>query len=193
MAKTKSKNESNTRKLTWVGKRGYIANRYPGSNKVKLPVAERLYYDEDGKSLVIPSLNIMSFLAATKTNSCVRLLTSGRGMARLSHFINSFVSIEPYLIPMTRNGKQIVFKGMGNNGIHEFHASPVLDGGKRPDEPPVRVMIDLPWELEFDVTIHPNNQGIDWILIGNFFEEGGYAVGLGSFRSVFGKGLVTIS
>lgn len=47
-------------------------------------------------------------------------------------------------------------------------------------------MLPLPWELTFELTIFPNKE-IKEQEIRNLFEEGGIAIGLGTFRGVFGK------
>ena len=47
-------------------------------------------------------------------------------------------------------------------------------------------MLPLPWSIEFDLTIYPNKEIKDQE-IKNLLAEGGMAIGLGTFRGVFGK------
>ena len=44
----------------------------------------------------------------------------------------------------------------------------------------------MPWALEFDLTIFPNSE-IKEQDIQNLFDQGGIAIGLGTFRGVYGK------
>lgn len=44
----------------------------------------------------------------------------------------------------------------------------------------------LPWALDFELTIYPNKE-IKEQEIKNLLSEGGMAIGLGTFRGVFGK------
>jgi hypothetical protein len=50
-------------------------------------------------------------------------------------------------------------------------------------------VLPLPWSIEFTLDIHPNKE-IKEQEIRNLVEEGGLAIGLGTFRGVFGKFVV---
>jgi hypothetical protein len=52
--------------------------------------------------------------------------------------------------------------------------------------PKERPVLPLPWEIEFDLTIYPNKE-VKEMEIKNLLSEGGMAIGLGTFRGVFGK------
>ena len=52
--------------------------------------------------------------------------------------------------------------------------------------PKERPVLPLPWALEFDLTIFPNKE-IKEQEIKNLLTEGGQAIGLGTFRGVYGK------
>jgi hypothetical protein len=52
--------------------------------------------------------------------------------------------------------------------------------------PKERPTLPTPWEIEFTLQILPN-QEIKEQEIKNLFEEGGLAIGLGTFRGVYGK------
>jgi hypothetical protein len=49
-------------------------DRYAGDNKTQLPVQAKLYFMEDGKSLCIPAVNLMSFLSAKNTTSVAKII-----------------------------------------------------------------------------------------------------------------------
>ena len=52
--------------------------------------------------------------------------------------------------------------------------------------PKERPVLPLPWALKFSLTIFPNKE-IKEQEIQNLFAEGGLAIGLGTFRGMFGK------
>lgn len=52
--------------------------------------------------------------------------------------------------------------------------------------PKERPVLPLPWSLEFELAILPN-QEIKETEIYNLFVEGGLAIGLGTYRGVYGK------
>jgi hypothetical protein len=52
--------------------------------------------------------------------------------------------------------------------------------------PKERPVIPKPWALEFDLTLYPSREIQEQEII-NLFDEGGRALGLGTFRGVFGK------
>jgi hypothetical protein len=52
--------------------------------------------------------------------------------------------------------------------------------------PKVRPVLPAPWSLEFDFELFPNREIKEQEIV-NLFEEAGMAIGLGTFRGVFGK------
>ena len=100
---------------------------------------------------------------------------------------------DPEVIEFTRNGKPIQVGTFTDrvdekSGIYLHRAVARLDKGiPNPKERPV---LPLPWSLEFDMTIYPNKE-IKEQEIKNLLTEGGMAIGLGTFRGVFGKFEVT--
>ena len=70
------------------------------------------------------------------------------------------------------------------SGVYIHRAVARLEKGiPNPKERPV---LPLPWSLRFDMTIYPNKEIPEQDII-NLAEEGGIALGLGTFRGVFGK------
>ena len=88
-----------------------------------------------------------------------------------------------------RSGKPIVFGKFDHDrdplsGCYVHYSVARLDKGiPNPKERPV---IPLPWALEFTLSIFPNKE-IQEEQIRQLFEAGGRALGLGTFRGVFGK------
>ena len=92
-------------------------------------------------------------------------------------------------ISFTRDGKPVTVGTFGDrsepqSGLYLHRAVARLDKGiPNPKERPV---LPLPWALEFDLTIYPNKE-IKEQEIKNLLAEGGMAIGIGTFRGVFGK------
>lgn len=165
-------------------------DRYAGDNNTKLEPYQKLYLDPtDGVTICLPSLNVMSFLAAHNTNSAPKRLRDKRHYKDLANAMLSFVVIEKSLIPFLRDGKPIKFGRIENDidkvsGIYVHRAVARLDKGiPNPKERPV---LSLPWSLEFELKIYPNKEMREEDLY-NLFVDGGAAIGLGTFRGVFGK------
>jgi len=74
------------------------------------------------------------------------------------------------------------------SGLYLHRAVARLDKGiPNPKERPV---LPLPWGMDFNLTIYPNKE-IKEQEIKNLLSEGGMAIGLGTFRGVFGKFEIT--
>jgi hypothetical protein len=106
----------------------------------------------------------------------------------------SFTSILGYkdnlnYIPFLRNGEIIRVGTFQDDveplsGIYLHRSVARLEKGiPNPKERPV---LPLPWSLQFTLEIFPNKE-IKEQEIKNLFEDGGMAIGLGTFRGVFGK------
>ena len=95
----------------------------------------------------------------------------------------------PQYVPFLRNGAPIEVGKFGDDrdpqsGLYLDRRVARLDKGiPNPKERPV---LPLPWALEFDLTIYPNKE-IKEQEIKNLLAEGGMAIGIGTFRGVFGK------
>ena len=181
-----------TRQVTLQGFTPIMFDRYPGDNKTVLPVEKKFYFMPNGASLCLPASNIVSFLSATNTNSAAKL-AGGRGYKTLANALLSFVVIEPAQIPLTRNGEPVRFHGFTDDrdeqgGIYVDRRVARLDKGiPNPKERPV---VELPWELSFSFRMFKNDT-FDEELLKTIFTRGGIALGLGTFRGVFGKFLIS--
>lgn len=178
------------RRVRLCGLTEIMFDRYAGDNKTKLEPWQKLYLKPgDSKVIGIPSLNIMSFLTAHNTNSAPKRLRDKRQYKDVCNACLSFVSISPAFIEM-RRGEEIITFGKfvedvdPESGVYIHRAVARLDKGiPNPKERPV---VPLPWAIEFDLSIYPNKE-IKEVEIQNLIEEGGRALGLGTFRGVFGK------
>jgi hypothetical protein len=168
-------------------------DRYAGDNSTKLDVWQKFYFlPGDSKTIGIPALNVMSFLSAHNTNSAPKRLRDKRKFKDIANACLSFVTITPLFIPLLREEKVIQFGRFENDidsvsGAYVHRAVARLDKGiPNPKERPV---IPTPWSVKFTLQIFPNREIQEQEIL-NLFEDGGRALGLGTFRGVFGKFVV---
>lgn len=179
-----------TRKVLLTGLTDIMFDRYPGDNSTQLEPHQKLYLQPGASRIIgLPSLNIMSFLSAHNTNSAPKRLRDKRKYKDLANAMLSFVSIREQFLPLTRDGNPIVLgKFVGDidpeSGTYIHRSVARLDKGI--PNPKVRPVVPLDWSVQFTVDIFPNRE-IKEADIQNLIEEGGRAIGLGTFRGVFGK------
>ena len=167
-----------------------ITRQVAGDNSTKLEAWQKLYFQPgDSKVIGLPALNFMSFLTAHNTTSAPKRLRDARTFKKTCNACLSFVSVDPSFIPFSRGGKPVVFGRFESDvdpesGVYIHRSVARLDKGiPNPKERPV---LPLPWALEFELTIFPNREIKETELL-NIIEEGGRALGLGTFRGLFGK------
>ena len=179
-----------TRKVTLCGLKDIMFDRYAGDNNTKLEPHQKLYLSADGQNIIsLPAANIMSFLSAHNTNSAPKRLRDKRKYKDIANAILSFVDISEQLIPFVRDGEPIKFGGLIGDrdpvsGVWVHRSVARLDKGI--PNPKVRPVLPLPWALTFTLQIFPNTEIKEQEII-NLIEEGGRALGLGTYRGVFGK------
>ena len=167
--------------VTLSGVTPILFDKYAGDNKTQLSFMEKVY-TENGY-LVLPSLNVISFLSAQNTESATQRVV-GRGFKEVCKAALSYVTIEPINIPFTRNGKPI----QANEETLERHiaVARIMKGKLAVPNPKERPMLKTPWESSFTIDI-TETPSLREELLKKIFEQGGHAVGLGTFRGVFGK------
>jgi hypothetical protein len=183
--------EKVTSRVVLRGTVDVMFDRYAGDNQTRLEWFQKLYLGRDGETICLPSLNLMSFLSAHNTNSAPKRLLDARQFKKVANACLSYLSISPMLIPFTREGQPIKFGKIPANaetdpvsGVYLHRAVARLDKGiPNPKERPV---LPVPWDLAFDLTIFPNQEIKEQQII-NLIEAGGRAIGLGTFRGVYGK------
>lgn len=179
-----------TRKVKLVGLTDIMFDRYPGDNNTKLEPHQKFYLEPgDSRVIGLPSLNIMSFLSAHNTNSAPKRLRDKRKYKDIANAMLSFVSIREQFIPLQRDGEPITlgkFDGDKDpvSGAYIHYSVARLDKGI--PNPKSRPVVPLDWSIDFTMDIFPNRE-IKEADILNLIEEGGRAIGLGTFRGVFGK------
>lgn len=183
-----------TRRVELSGITGLMFDRYPGDNRTQLEPFQKVYLIPGTEELCIPNINIMSALTAENTNSFPRIIIDKRKYKDFARAILSYTSISPEWIPILRNGKPIK---MGKNlnsdkddesGLYIHRSVARLPKGI--PNPKVRPVLPTPWSLEFDITIMQNNAFKEQELR-NVISQGGLALGIGTFRGMFGKFNIT--
>jgi hypothetical protein len=188
--KTNKATDIVTRKIQLVGMTDIMFDRYPGDNSTQLEPHQKLYLQPgDSRVIGLPSLNIMSFLSAHNTNSAPKRLRDKRKYKDLANAMLSFVSIKEQFLPLLRDDKPIVlgkFNGDRDplSGVYVHRSVARLDKGI--PNPKVRPVVPCPWAINFTMEIFPNREIKEQDIM-NLMEEGGRAIGLGTFRGVFGK------
>ncbi len=188
MTISKVSNDILERRVKLEGLTDIMFDRYAGDNKTQLPVEAKFYFIRGSRALCLPAINLLSFLSAKNTTS-VSKLVGGKSWGAMADAMLSYVQINPQQIPLTRNSQPIVFNGFADGvdelaGIYVHRSVARLKGGiPNPKERPV---IELPWELEFSLCLIKNNT-VDETLLMTAFQKGGLALGLGTFRGLFGK------
>lgn len=178
------------RKVTLRGTQDIMFDRYPGDNSTQLEPHQKLYLQPgDTKVIGIPAINIMSFLTAHNTNSAPKRLRDKRKYKDICNATLSFVQITETFIPFLRDGKPIVLDRIVDDtdpvsGVYVHRSVARLDKGI--PNPKVRPVLPMEWSLTFGLKIFPNREIKEQELI-NLFEEGGRALGLGTFRGLYGK------
>jgi hypothetical protein len=170
------------RRVVLNGLTPIMFDRYSGNNKEQLDVMDKIYMDEK-KRLVLPSTNILSFLSAQNTESAAQRVI-GRGYKEVCKAALSFTTITPMNIPFTRNGKEINIEN-ADLKIH-YAVAKIMKGKLAVPNPKARPMLETPWELEFNISLLETPE-LNEVLLRKLFELGGVAIGLGTFRGVFGK------
>ena len=192
--KSDTRLERVTRRVVLQGQRDLMFDRYPGDNKTQLMWNQKIYLIPGTNTLCLPATNIVSFLTAHNTNSAPKRLRESKFFKKIANACLSFTSINgpddnPNYIPIIRKGEPIQVGDFGDDhdptsGIYLHRSVARLDKGiPNPKERPV---LPRPWALEFTIDIYPNKE-IKEQEIRNLIEEGGLAIGLGTFRGVFGK------
>lgn len=195
--KSDTRLEKVSRTVVLKGMRDIMFDRYAGDNKTKLEWHQKIYQVPGTDILCLPAINIVSFLTAHNTNSAPKRLRDKRAYKDIANACLSFTSIvghsmNPNYVPILRDGCPVRVGKFGDDrdelsGIYLHRSVARLDKGiPNPKERPV---LPLPWSIEFTLDIFPNKE-IKEQEIRNLVEEGGLAIGLGTFRGVFGKFII---
>lgn len=160
--------------------RPLMVDPYAGDNNTTLPLEQRMYLD--GKTMVLPAANLMSFLTAENTKSAPKVIY-GKKSPEILRGLATYVSINPMLIPLLDGDKPIQFTGFNGKVSVRRDVARLAKGIPNPKE---RAVINLPLAIEFDLFYIPNTQAPENVLR-ETFDKGGLLVGLGTFRPTFGQ------
>jgi len=180
------------RKITLTGISDIMFDRYAG-NQTELRPDQKLYLQSDN-TICLPSANILSLLSAQNTPSAPKRFLDSRKYKQIAAALCSFVGIDPMEIPFLREGQPIVFSGFDaqerdpKSGCYIHRAVARLKNGI--PNPKVRPVLPLPWELRFTLTLFENDE-VKEETVQNLLVKSGVAIGLGTFRGVYGKFQVT--
>ena len=170
------------RKVILSGLTPIIFDRYSGNNKEQLSPMDKVYVNEKNQ-LVFPSVNLLSFLSAQNTESATQRVV-GRGFKEVCKSALSYVTIEPDKILFLRNDKPIE-KNEKNLKMH-YAVAKIMKGKLAIPNPKERPMLEPEWKLVFELTLQETPE-LNEVLLKKIFEIGGNAIGLGTFRGVYGK------
>jgi hypothetical protein len=169
------------REVVLSGLTPIMFDRYSGNNKEQLSVMDKLYVN--GGHLVLPSINILSFLSAQNTESAPQRVI-GRGYKEVCKAAQSFVTIDPLFIPILRNDKPLTMEN-ADIKIH-YAVAKIMKGKLAVPNPKERPILATPWQIKFNISLLETPE-LNETLLKKLFEKGGVAIGLGTFRGVFGK------
>lgn len=180
------------RKVTLNGTKDIMFDRYAGDNNTKLEPDQKLYLKPGLTGLphiILPTANFTSFLSAHNTNSAPKRLRDARKYKGIANACLSFLDIQEEYIPFMRDGKPILFDRFiddadPSSGCYVHRSVARLEKGI--PNPKVRPVLPKPWTLEFTLILYPNKE-IKEQEVFNLISEGGIAIGLGTYRGVFGK------
>lgn len=187
---TSKKNETISRKVILCGTTDIMFDRYAGDNQTKLEPWQKMYLAPgDLKVIGLPAANIMSALSAQNTTSWPKRFLPSKEYKSFCNACLSFVSISPSFIPFMRDGRKILFDKLEGDvdkvsGVYIHRSVARLEKGI--PNPKERPALPLDWSLEFTLTMYANQEVQEQQLL-NIFEKGGMAMGLGTYRGVFGK------
>jgi hypothetical protein len=170
-----------------VGITPIMFDRYAGSNEEQLPWRDKVYLSSiDKKSLILPAKNLSSFLSAQNTASAPQRVM-GKKWKSVAAAALSYVTISPVEIPFLRKGEPL---NLENSGIFEDKSVARIKKGQLTiPNPKSRPVLPMDWEIAFEISLFDNKDLTDNILR-QLFDVGGIAIGMGTFRGVYGKFIV---
>lgn len=164
-------------------------NAFRGQEEI--PPERKLHLSsEDGKTVVLPVSYIMGFLTATIVGrSCLNTFVEAKERGEKKAEVLARVAAGPVEIPLTENGKPIMFSGWeGKVYLDEQPAQASKTARVIARRPVVRA----PWRADFELFVNEEQGGFVTVeRLEDWFRDGGTQVGLGAFRPFYGRFEVT--
>lgn len=169
-----------------------LFDRFYDHSQEPRPAEQKMYYSSQNKNnLILPSENIAAFLLGEFPAGCAKTFEKRKAKEYIQ--MGAQIGILPTEIPFIDDKNQpIVFKGFDDPRFMI-----VMVGGRTrkgsssiKQEAKPRPVLSLPWRLTFNISLWKNPL-IDENKIRNWFEAGGFQIGLGSWRPRYGRFLVS--
>jgi len=180
-----------------VGLSELMFNRFTSIEEAEsMPPEDKLYLDDE-RQLFLPSNNVIAFLGSRQKSCAAKF--KGKKREPFCEGILANVTIDPMEIPITREGERIKFSKFiadkdEEAGIYvAHHKALVKKGSSYIPLPTHRPVIKLPWEVEFDVMLLENDDGITVNLLSSWIIKGGLSVAFGSYRPAYGRFLAKVT
>lgn len=158
-------------------------DRYPGDNNTQLTPQEKMYMTEKGE-LYLPSINLYSMLASENGKSACKQVC-GKKWHDTSQAIACQTNITPFDIPITANGKQIIFEKWNDKIFVHKSVARIKKGTMVIPSPKERPVINAPWEIAFDIEL-AETKDLSFETLRNLFKQS-ESIGIGTFRPYFGR------
>lgn len=174
------------RNVTLTGLRPIMFDRYSGSMKNQLAPQDKTYRSsENPTNLILPSVNLQSFLSAQNTESAPQRVI-GRGWKTIAKAALTFVDINPQEIPILKGDDPATIDDIIIDHRKAIIKKAQLSIPSDKDRP----VLPTPWSISFQLTLY-KNPDLNEPVLRRLFEDGGIQIGIGTFRGVFGKFEVT--
>jgi hypothetical protein len=163
-------------------------NKFSGSLSETLQWRDKVHtLHTDHETIIIPSRNISNFLSSQLCD-CAPKRVLGKNWKTIAAACLSYTTITPLEIPILRNKKRLT---RDNSGMYldSSIAKVKKSGGLIIPIPIERPVIPLDWDIEFDIHLF-ENKDLSETMLKTIFEGGGIAIGLGTYRGVYGKFIV---
>lgn len=176
--------EHTTIQAELTGIRPIMFDRYPGDNKTTLEPLDKFYLNQAGQCCV-PALNVLSLLAAWNTSSVAKRFY-GREGKKIAAGVMGFCDVAAHGDdPMNAVITDADGSPYTPNDSRIQVLTHVARTAQATPNPTSRPTIPTGWRMRFDFTYY-ENEDLKMPTFRRMIEQGG-AIGLGTFRPVFGR------